>query len=238
MDSKLCVKCKIEKPISEFYIKKNGRPHSWCHECKKKDKDEWNVKNKDHVIDYKLKNKERRNIKDAEYRKSHREELRLQSVIYNKKLWEKRKQDRSNPTYKAHRKVYEHNWRQENKEHSRRYFHDYYERYPIKKVIRNLRGRLYKMLKGERSALHMADLTGCSLDFLKVHLESQFQEGMSWLNYGTWHVDHIRPCESFDFSKAEDQKECFLWQNLQPLWGAENISKNAKYNGIDYRYKK
>jgi hypothetical protein len=238
MDFKLCTKCKIEKPISEFYIKRNGKPHSWCHGCRKIDKTEWNIKNKDHIAEYKAKTKEYRDNKSAEYRELHREELRLQSVIYNERLREKRKQDRLKPENRQKNLERERKWRRQNKLYYNRYFHDYYERYPMKKVARNLRHRLYKMLKGERSAIHMADLTGCSLEFLKTHLESQFKEGMTWETYGTWHVDHIRPCESFDFSKAEDQRECFLWSNLQPLWGAENISKNAKYNGIDYRYKK
>src|SRR5574343_1696946 len=92
MDSKLCVKCKIKKLISEFYIKKNGRPHSWCHKCRKDSKTEWDIKNKDHVIEYKAKTKEHRDNKNAEYRELHREELRLQAIIYNEKSREKRKQ--------------------------------------------------------------------------------------------------------------------------------------------------
>lgn len=238
MDFKLCAKCKEEKPISEFYIKKNGRPHSWCHSCRKKDKQEWNVKNKDHIVEYKLKTKEYRDKKDAEYRESHREELRLKSIIYNEILREKRKHDRLKPENREKELERGRKWRTENKDRYNRYFHDYYERFPIKKVARNLRHRLYKILKGERSAVHLNDLTGCSLEFLKKHLESQFKEGMGWDNYGLWHVDHIRPCESFNFRFAEQQRECFHWTNLQPLWGIENISKNAKYNGIDYKYKK
>jgi len=70
---------------------------------------------------------------------------------------------------------------------------------------------------------------GCSVDHLRAHLESKFEAGMTWDNYGEWHVDHIRPCASFDLSDPKELAECFNWSNLQPLWAKENISKGAKY---------
>jgi len=51
---------------------------------------------------------------------------------------------------------------------------------------------------------------------------------MSWDNYGEWHVDHKRPCASFDLSKLKEQRVCFHYMNLQPLWAAENLSKGTK----------
>jgi hypothetical protein len=69
-------------------------------------------------------------------------------------------------------------------------------------------------------------LVGCSDKFLRFHIESKFQSGMSWDNYGEWHVDHIRPCASFDLSDREQMKQCFNWKNLQPLWATENIKKS------------
>jgi hypothetical protein len=70
---------------------------------------------------------------------------------------------------------------------------------------------------------------GCSAEHLRAHLESKFEPGMMWNNYGEWHVDHIRPCASFDLSDPKQLAECFNWSNLQPLWAKENISKGAKY---------
>ena len=57
---------------------------------------------------------------------------------------------------------------------------------------------------------------------------------MNWLNYGRhgWHVDHIRPCASFDLSKPSEQKKCFNYKNLQPLWEEDNLAKSDKYNPI------
>ncbi len=73
-------------------------------------------------------------------------------------------------------------------------------------------------------------LVGCSLEDLRNHLESYFAEGMSWDNWGYygWHIDHIIPCCSFDLTKPEEQKKCFHYSNLQPLWGEENLRKKGK----------
>jgi hypothetical protein len=97
----------------------------------------------------------------------------------------------------------------------------------------NLRGRLQKCLRGtvKKSEKTLAML-GCSLAQLIQHLESLFQPGMSWDNWGLygWHIDHIRPCASFDLTDPEQQKACFHWSNLQPLWAVENILKGAREN--------
>ena len=79
------------------------------------------------------------------------------------------------------------------------------------------------------------DLIGCSSEFLRNHLKSQFTEGMTWENYGYygWHIDHIKPCASFDLSDIEQQKLCFHYSNLQPLWAKDNMKKRNKI--IDHR---
>lgn len=71
-------------------------------------------------------------------------------------------------------------------------------------------------------------LVGCSLAFLESHLSKQFTDGMSWENYGRWHIDHIKPCASFDLSDPAQQRACFHYTNLQPLWAAENIGKGCR----------
>ena len=71
-------------------------------------------------------------------------------------------------------------------------------------------------------------LIGCSVPQLRKHLEAQFTEGMTWDNHGEWHIDHIKPCASFDLTDAEQQRECFNYTNLQPLWAKDNLSKGAK----------
>jgi hypothetical protein len=97
------------------------------------------------------------------------------------------------------------------------------------KLRHYLAKRLYTVLQGIDKSESTIRLLGCSVDFLKQHLESKFVEGMSWSNYGKWHIDHIRPCCSFDLSKPEEQRKCFNWNNLQPLWAKDNLIKNGKY---------
>lgn len=102
---------------------------------------------------------------------------------------------------------------------------------PIKKLILNCRTRTREALKGRSyKSDKTINLLGCSPQFLKYHLESKFEEGMNWGNHGTfgWHIDHIKPCASFDLTDPKQQKECFSWKNLQPLWWRENIKKGDK----------
>lgn len=88
--------------------------------------------------------------------------------------------------------------------------------------------------KGVKSRATTA-LLGCSIAEARKHLESLFEPGMSWENHGRdgWHIDHIRPVRSFEMASEAQQFVCFNWRNLQPLWGAENISKNDDYNAED-----
>jgi len=96
------------------------------------------------------------------------------------------------------------------------------------KLCVRYRTRVYKALKGILKEKHTLELIGCSIPFLKNYLEKQFQSGMNWDNYGKWHVDHIVPCASFDFTKPEDQHRCFHYTNLQPWWAIDNIRKSDK----------
>ena len=65
---------------------------------------------------------------------------------------------------------------------------------------------------------------------LRDHFESLFRDGMTWENYGKWHVDHVIPQCRFAYIDEEDQsfRECWSLKNLQPLWAAENMKKGKK----------
>lgn len=69
---------------------------------------------------------------------------------------------------------------------------------------------------------------GCSRDELKKWFEYNFENGMSWDNYGEWHIDHVMPCSLFDLSREDDKLNCFSWKNLRPCWAYENITKGNK----------
>jgi hypothetical protein len=95
------------------------------------------------------------------------------------------------------------------------------------KIISNLRSRLRSVLKNKKKVDTTLSLIDCTPKFLKKYLESKFRPNMSWDNYGRygWHIDHIKSCCSFDLSDPKQQKECFHYTNLQPLWAKDNLRK-------------
>jgi hypothetical protein len=72
------------------------------------------------------------------------------------------------------------------------------------------------------------NILGCSIDFLKIHLEVLFQSGMTWDNYGEWHIDHIKPLSKFDLTDSNQVLIACNYNNLQPLWAIDNLRKGAK----------
>ncbi len=96
------------------------------------------------------------------------------------------------------------------------------------RISRRLRSRTWDALKGNIKSGHIFSLLGCDIEDFKKHLQARFQPGMSFENYGKWHIDHILPCASFDLSKPEEQKKCFHYTNLQPLWARDNLAKRCK----------
>lgn len=71
-------------------------------------------------------------------------------------------------------------------------------------------------------------LIGCTMAEFIMHLESKFCDGMNWENRNLWHIDHIVPCAAFDLTNPEEQKKCFHYSNLQPLWARDNLVKNKR----------
>ena len=116
--------------------------------------------------------------------------------------------------------------------------HDAIPKRAISRRIRNQINRCIRRNKMNKNNKTFA-LLGYTKDELKVHLESYFTEenGYTWDNMHLWHIDHIRPVASFDFDSTDhpEFKECWALKNLQPLWAKDNISKNAKWNGVDYK---
>ena len=121
----------------------------------------------------------------------------------------------------------------------RKYFREYHSKRakedPTFRIAGALRARVRAAIKsaGGQKKKKTEELIGCSIEELMVHLEEQFTEGMSWGNYGDWHVDHIKPVASFSnlATDINEQKECFHFKNLQPLWAEENLRKGSKYDG-------
>ena len=94
----------------------------------------------------------------------------------------------------------------------------------LRDSVRYALGR-QQIIKSKRTE----ELLGCTIEEAKAHLASLFTDGMSWDNHGEWHIDHIRPCASFDLTDPEQQKQCCHYTNLQPLWAADNLAKSDNW---------
>jgi len=105
-------------------------------------------------------------------------------------------------------------------------------------IVKRMRGRLHDELRfRSRKTVKFAsilDFIGCSRSELVKYIESKFKEGTSWENRTEWHVDHIRPVSSFDMLDENEQRKCFHFSNLQPLWREENLAESDK---IIYAFK-
>jgi hypothetical protein len=97
------------------------------------------------------------------------------------------------------------------------------------KIRTALGNRLNELVKtGKAHGGKILEIIGCTIPKFMAHLQGQFREGMAWNNYGpVWHIDHIRPCASFDLTDPEQLKVCFHWTNLQPLFAIENLKKGT-----------
>lgn len=96
---------------------------------------------------------------------------------------------------------------------------------PLFKLMSTCRSRISQALKRQsyKKTKSSYDLLGCSWLELRIYLENQFTVGMSWENYGEWHVDHIVPLCSA--SNEQEILALFHYTNLQPLWAVDNLKK-------------
>lgn len=205
---------------------------------KKKTK-EWYLENKNKAQEYSKKYRQINRHKISCQRKKHRSE-NLDDM--RKQERERRDRDKKKISDKAYREKNKEKISKTKKkrlpmENERR--RERYKKNPEYRILNLLRTSLRQAVKaqGLRKRNTVLILCGCTLEDLKTHIESQFQPGMTWENHSKygWHIDHIRPCASFDLSDQEQQKQCFHYTNLQPLWWKENLSKNSIYNGVNYR---
>lgn len=124
-------------------------------------------------------------------------------------------------------------YRQKNKKKIAEYkyqYHKYRYHNDIQyRLLHNCGNHIRTHLKQNKDGKRSIALLGCTIKELKKYLESQFDNNMSWENYGSyWHIDHIIPCSSFDFTDPIQQQKCFHYTNLQPLEAKTNIRKGNK----------
>lgn len=101
---------------------------------------------------------------------------------------------------------------------------------PSYRILCALRSRVGSAVVCDRKSALATKLVGCDIGFLRRWIEAKWKPGMTWENHGVngWHIDHIMPCASFDLSDPQQQRICFRWTNLQPLWAHENRQKSDK----------
>jgi len=105
---------------------------------------------------------------------------------------------------------------------------EYYATHIQERLSCTIRSRIRSALKSKSPKSNKTrQLIGCDINYLKDWLQGRFKKGMTWGNYGEWHIDHIKPCAAFNLTKTEEQKRCFHFTNLQPLWKIENLRKGC-----------
>lgn len=179
------------------------------------------VSNRKSSKKYRENNSEKIKAYKKEYRKNNPKKVKAMNKKSNKKYRENNLEKEK----VRHKKYYE-----DNKEKIYNYVNNRYKNDIQFKLTRILRRRLWSAIQGNfKSGSAVRDL-GCSIEFLKEHLEKQFQEDMTWDNHGLhgWHVDHIKPLTSFDLTDREQLLEACHYTNLQPLWAKDNISKGNR----------
>lgn len=211
---KKCRKCSLDKIITDFRWGKNGNYYYWSNVCK--------------VCDNKRRGKYYHAVEKNELRKT--EEWYKKNKKSCRKYYWKNVKVLGKKWNESTRRNYRH-WCDQYNRRRRKLYRLYPERFREKNPLRSsIRQGVSESLKGNKNGRCWEGLVGYTLQDLKIHLEKQFKSGMNWENYGTWHVDHIKPQSSFSFIRAEDPEflKCRSLKNLQPLWASENYSKGAR----------
>jgi hypothetical protein len=223
MTHKKCTKCGEVKLLECFSVDKRHRDGhtSWCKKCACINSSRWEKKNKDKVCANSKKWKERNPEHGREYAKKY-----LAQHPDYVKIWDKQHPERARERVNR--------WQLNNPERLRelRRNSDAKKRStPGGKLSDSMSSHIwYSLHRGEKRYRKWESLVGYDVVRLLGHLEKRFKPGMTWNNYGEWHVDHIIPISAFNFEKPEDIdfKRCWTLENLQPLWAKENLVKHKK----------
>lgn len=218
---KLCSRCNILQSDDQF---RKGKKQ--CKSCIKQIQKELYLKNREDRILKSTQYAEKNHDKVKQY---HKKRYAEQRHVYKEKAAEYYDQNKDYIIQKVA------NYRKVNrdvinlKRRSKKYHLS-----PEAKIRRSLHNRLNKIVKYKAIRIYdrAIDFLGCTPLELKSYLESKFLPTMSWENHGSlWHIDHIIPCAHFDLTKEEDQKKCFHYTNLQPLFATTTIINGITYIG-------
>ena len=135
------------------------------------------------------------------------EELKEANRRYQRKHWAKHR-DRRNAWQNKYRR-------------------EVWTKIPKHRIDAAFRGAIRLTFKGKNAGKKWELLVGYSMKDLMVHFENLFDAKMTWDNYGTWEIDHIRPKYLFKYDTPEDPefRNCWALENLQPLHRIDNLLK-------------
>ena len=228
-----CTKCGRLLPIENFHKDKYQRTgyDIWCKDCRRelvrKRLQTEEGKEKNRLNAKKFRESEIGQQKIKEYRQSEAFKQSLHKYNISEHGRAKRREYRSREDIKKKDLEYQRKRFEDplNREIRRQKLKEKYDTDPLHRMKHLLRGRIKDCILGYKRSAHSEELLGCSWEEAKQYIENQFQEGMTWDNYGEWQIDHIIPCSRFDFSNPIHQQICFNFRNLQPLWAKDNKEK-------------
>lgn len=208
--NKKCCVCNEIKILDDFYKNKRSSDgfNYCCKKCFLKRFKKYRIKNKDIILskmrDKYYKDKDTILSRNKKWRDNNPDkirEIKKKEYLKNKDKYSKR------------RKIYENNKLKTD---------------PYFKFMHQLRCRLRIAIKNKYKSGSAVNDIGCSSKEAYDYISSKFKDGMSWENYGKWHIDHIKPLSSFNLENREEFLKAVNYTNLQPLWAKDNLSKGNR----------
>ncbi len=122
---------------------------------------------------------------------------------------------------------------EDTRDYNREYFRNRRQTDVVFRIKTNNRSRISGLIAKDVKAGPSLELISCTHEQFMGWIEFQLDEcpesGMTIDNYGEfWHLDHVKPCASFNMIDKDEQRQCFHWTNYRPLVASENLEKHDK----------
>lgn len=259
VQEKTCTKCGETKPVSEFHrsVSRHGKVgfRADCKVCRRSTAKKWAAENpervaeknakyrsehadelKDYIREWRKNNPEKQRLAKKNWYEANKEQALAASAERIRKDPAKHKKSMAN-WYQNNKETVRANnekWKRDNPDKIREYSNKHAKKraadpkYRLEAAVKQ--GVRRGLLSGSKYGRRTFDLLGYSPEDLRQHLERKFQPGMTWENYGDWHIDHIIPLSAFNYETPDDLdfKRAWALSNLQPLWEFDNLSKKDK----------
>lgn len=239
-DHKLCSICKVAKPTSEFQKAGGGKwLQPYCKPCDNERKNKHRLENIDRYREKAINQYYKHRVLQPSrpFKKDDPEYIKQRNRNYIERPDVKVKKSASDKKYRENNAERVRQNKMEYKQSGRALLMakewQARQRNKIEFVTKKrLRGRIYMALKRGVKSESTMSLLGCTIEYFKSYFQSLFIDGMTWDKYmaGEIVIDHIKPCKEFDLTDANQQRDCFHYTNLQPLWELDNLKKGTFYD--------